>query len=149
MWTFTTHHEHALTRIRYKIVCAGPEEKVVGLHILGDSSGEMLQVGSSIELSMIDADWSKGVWCCNQDGRYEEGFRQLCGYTSHECRRDCHDEMIELLISEVEYQSNKDALNSCQKYPTYVQDFPILLSSRVTSLRSTNVPSCRFFVEIV
>jgi glutathione reductase (NADPH) len=32
-----------LTFSRYKIVCAGPEEKVVGLHILGDGSGEMLQ----------------------------------------------------------------------------------------------------------
>lgn len=29
---------------RYKIVCAGPDEKVVGLHIIGDSSSEMLEV---------------------------------------------------------------------------------------------------------
>ncbi|KAI1781206.1 hypothetical protein F4818DRAFT_398329, partial [Hypoxylon cercidicola] len=28
---------------KYKVVCAGPEEKVVGLHIMGLGSGEMLQ----------------------------------------------------------------------------------------------------------
>ncbi|XXG96975.1 hypothetical protein Hte_003268 [Hypoxylon texense] len=28
---------------RYKVICAGPEEKVVGLHIMGQGSGEMLQ----------------------------------------------------------------------------------------------------------
>ena len=27
----------------YRIICAGPEEKVVGLHIVGDSSAEILQ----------------------------------------------------------------------------------------------------------
>jgi hypothetical protein len=28
---------------KYKIVCQGPQEKIVGLHILGLGSGEMLQ----------------------------------------------------------------------------------------------------------
>jgi glutathione reductase (NADPH) len=28
---------------KYKIVCQGPQEKVVGLHILGLGSGEILQ----------------------------------------------------------------------------------------------------------
>ena len=27
----------------YKLVCVGPEEKVVGLHIIGEGSDEMLQ----------------------------------------------------------------------------------------------------------
>jgi glutathione reductase (NADPH) len=33
--------ERAKNPTEYKIVCAGPDEKVVGLHILGDSSGEV------------------------------------------------------------------------------------------------------------
>jgi glutathione reductase (NADPH) len=33
--------EIAKNPTEYKIVCAGPEERVVGLHILGDSSGEV------------------------------------------------------------------------------------------------------------
>lgn len=35
----------------YKIVCAGPEEKVVGLHIIGLGSGEMLQ-GFGVAIKM-------------------------------------------------------------------------------------------------
>lgn len=27
----------------YKLICTGPEEKVVGLHIIGEGSDEMLQ----------------------------------------------------------------------------------------------------------
>ncbi|KAF1993939.1 glutathione reductase [Amniculicola lignicola CBS 123094] len=36
---------------QYKIICAGPEEKVVGLHILGEGSGEMLQ-GFGVAMKM-------------------------------------------------------------------------------------------------
>jgi len=43
--------EKAKNPTEYKIVCAGPEEKVVGLHILGDGSGEMLQ-GFGVALKM-------------------------------------------------------------------------------------------------
>ena len=35
--------ERAKQPTQYKIICSGPEEKVVGLHILGLGSGEMLQ----------------------------------------------------------------------------------------------------------
>ena len=28
---------------KYKMVCAGPEEKVVGLHIIGEGSDEIMQ----------------------------------------------------------------------------------------------------------
>jgi pyruvate/2-oxoglutarate dehydrogenase complex dihydrolipoamide dehydrogenase (E3) component len=36
----------------YKLVCVGPEEKVVGLHIIGEGSDEMLQ-GCEFALSPI------------------------------------------------------------------------------------------------
>ena len=36
---------------KYKVVCAGPEEKVVGLHIMGLGSGEMLQ-GFGVAIKM-------------------------------------------------------------------------------------------------
>lgn len=36
---------------KYKVVCAGPEERVVGLHILGEGSGEILQ-GFGVAIKM-------------------------------------------------------------------------------------------------
>ncbi|KAK7920306.1 glutathione reductase [Apiospora marii] len=36
---------------KYKLICAGPEEKVVGLHIMGQGSGEMLQ-GFGVAMKM-------------------------------------------------------------------------------------------------
>lgn len=36
---------------KYKVICAGPEEKVVGLHIMGLGSGEMLQ-GFGVAIKM-------------------------------------------------------------------------------------------------
>jgi len=52
--TFTNMY-HALTerktKTTYKIVCTGPEEKVVGLHIIGIASDEILQ-GFGIALKM-------------------------------------------------------------------------------------------------
>jgi pyruvate/2-oxoglutarate dehydrogenase complex dihydrolipoamide dehydrogenase (E3) component len=47
---------------RYKIVCTGPEEKVVGLHILGEGSGEMLQgFGVAIKMGATKADFDRCV----------------------------------------------------------------------------------------
>lgn len=46
----------------YKIVCAGPEEKVVGLHILGLGSGEMLQgFGVAIKMGATKKDFDSCV----------------------------------------------------------------------------------------
>ena len=36
---------------KYKVICAGPEEKVVGLHILGEGSAEILQ-GFGVAIKM-------------------------------------------------------------------------------------------------
>ncbi|KAI1091511.1 hypothetical protein F5B19DRAFT_458660 [Rostrohypoxylon terebratum] len=36
---------------KYKVICAGPEQKVVGLHIVGQGSGEMLQ-GFGVAIKM-------------------------------------------------------------------------------------------------
>lgn len=46
----------------YKLVCAGPEEKVVGLHIVGDSSAEILQgFGVAIKMGATKADFDNCV----------------------------------------------------------------------------------------
>ncbi|KAF2399159.1 hypothetical protein EJ06DRAFT_538549 [Trichodelitschia bisporula] len=46
----------------YKIVCAGPEERVVGLHILGQGSAEMLQgFGVAIKMGATKADFDNCV----------------------------------------------------------------------------------------
>jgi glutathione reductase (NADPH) len=47
---------------RYKIVCEGPQERVVGLHILGLGSGEMLQgFGVAIKMGATKADFDSCV----------------------------------------------------------------------------------------
>ncbi|CAG8949502.1 hypothetical protein HYFRA_00007732 [Hymenoscyphus fraxineus] len=47
---------------KYKIVCQGPNEKVVGLHILGLGSGEMLQgFGVAIKMGATKADFDSCV----------------------------------------------------------------------------------------
>ncbi len=33
-------------RTAMKLVCVGPEQRVAGVHIIGDSADEMLQVGA-------------------------------------------------------------------------------------------------------
>ncbi|KAF2736539.1 hypothetical protein EJ04DRAFT_511028 [Polyplosphaeria fusca] len=54
--------ERAKHPTQYKIVCAGPEEKVVGLHILGESSGEMLQgFGVAMKMGATKADFDRCV----------------------------------------------------------------------------------------
>ncbi|CCE61215.1 hypothetical protein TPHA_0A01320 [Tetrapisispora phaffii CBS 4417] len=46
----------------YKLVCAGPEEKVVGLHIVGPSSSEILQgFGVAIKMGATKADFDNCV----------------------------------------------------------------------------------------
>lgn len=47
---------------KYKLVCAGPEEKVVGLHIVGDSSAEILQgFGVAVKMGATKADFDSCV----------------------------------------------------------------------------------------
>lgn len=46
----------------YKLVCAGKEEKVVGLHIMGEGSGEMLQgFGVAVKMGATKADFDSCV----------------------------------------------------------------------------------------
>ncbi|KAE9984591.1 hypothetical protein BLS_001966 [Venturia inaequalis] len=50
--------ERAKNPTEFKIVCAGAEEKVVGLHILGDSCGEMLQgFGVAVKMGATKKDF--------------------------------------------------------------------------------------------
>lgn len=47
---------------RYKLICAGQNEKVVGLHIIGDSSAEILQgFGVAIKMGATKADFDNCV----------------------------------------------------------------------------------------
>lgn len=47
---------------KYKLVCQGPDEKVVGLHILGLGSGEMLQgFGVAVKMGATKADFDSCV----------------------------------------------------------------------------------------
>ncbi|KAI5809515.1 hypothetical protein DFH27DRAFT_508254 [Peziza echinospora] len=47
---------------RYKLICAGPEEKVVGLHILGQGSSEILQgFGVAIKMGATKKDFDSCV----------------------------------------------------------------------------------------
>ncbi|KAK1761215.1 hypothetical protein QBC47DRAFT_23819 [Echria macrotheca] len=46
----------------YKLICVGPEEKIVGLHILGLGSGEMLQgFGVAIKMGATKADFDSCI----------------------------------------------------------------------------------------
>jgi len=46
----------------YKLVCEGPNERVVGLHIMGIGSSEMLQgFGVAIKMGATKADFDKCV----------------------------------------------------------------------------------------
>ncbi|KAL1838294.1 hypothetical protein VTJ49DRAFT_2834 [Mycothermus thermophilus] len=46
----------------YKLVCVGPEEKIVGLHIMGLGSGEMLQgFGVAVKMGATKADFDNCV----------------------------------------------------------------------------------------
>lgn len=54
--------QHEKGPTKYKLICAGPEEKVVGLHILGLGSGEMLQgFGVAIKMGATKKDFDSCV----------------------------------------------------------------------------------------
>lgn len=47
---------------KYKLICAGPEQKVVGLHIMGQGSGEMLQgFGVAVKMGATKKDFDSCV----------------------------------------------------------------------------------------
>ena len=47
---------------RYKLICAGENEKVVGLHLVGDSSAEILQgFGVAIKMGATKEDFDSCV----------------------------------------------------------------------------------------
>lgn len=48
---YALHYEFGKHRTHYKLICAGPEEKVVGLHLFGRSSDEILQ-GFAVAIRM-------------------------------------------------------------------------------------------------
>lgn len=62
---FTAMYYSMLTEkspTRYKLICAGPDEKVVGLHIIGDSSAEILQgFGVAIKMGATKKDFDNCV----------------------------------------------------------------------------------------
>jgi len=50
------------TRSTYKLVCVGDEEKVVGLHIVGEGSGEILQgFGVAVKMGATKRDFDECV----------------------------------------------------------------------------------------
>lgn len=54
--------EKAKNPTEMKIICAGPSEKVVGLHILGLGVGEMLQgFGVAVKMGATKADFDSCV----------------------------------------------------------------------------------------
>lgn len=57
-YTLLPDEEKAKNPTQMKIVCAGPEEKVVGLHILGLGVGEMLQgFGVAVKMGATKQDF--------------------------------------------------------------------------------------------
>ena len=63
--TFTPLY-HAMTQrkqlTKMKLVCAGPQEKVVGLHMIGRGCDEMLQVQKFNRLQNIaEFNWQKNI----------------------------------------------------------------------------------------
>lgn len=60
----------------YKLVCAGPEERVVGVHIIGAGSDEVMQ-GFGVAVKMKGRPLVVCVWClwmlmglCSDKGRF-------------------------------------------------------------------------------
>jgi glutathione reductase (NADPH) len=54
--------QHEKMPTKYKIVCQGPDEKVVGLHLIGDGSSEILQgFGAAIKMGATKADFDNVV----------------------------------------------------------------------------------------
>jgi pyruvate/2-oxoglutarate dehydrogenase complex dihydrolipoamide dehydrogenase (E3) component len=66
----------------YKLICQGENQKVVGLHIIGEGSDEMLQgcessssddglTSKSMLISLAVASLRLDSWSGHQDGRYQ------------------------------------------------------------------------------
>ncbi|KAF2839240.1 glutathione reductase [Patellaria atrata CBS 101060] len=61
-YDFASPEEKAKNPTQYKLITAGPDEKVVGLHILGDGSGEMLQgFGVAVKMGATKKDFDNCV----------------------------------------------------------------------------------------
>ncbi|KAI8984757.1 glutathione-disulfide reductase [Mycotypha africana] len=59
---FSVLEEHEKEPTAYKLICAGPEQKVVGLHIIGRGSDEILQgFGVAIKMGATKADFDSCV----------------------------------------------------------------------------------------
>jgi glutathione reductase (NADPH) len=72
--------------IEYKIVCAGPEEKVVGLHTLGDNRGEMLQeFGVAIKMGATKKDFDNCGELCLISILWGVRADENMGNPSNEC----------------------------------------------------------------
>lgn len=62
MYYFCMHDESLKEPTVYKIICAGPEEKVVGLHLVGDDSAEILQgFGAAVKMGATKKDFDNVV----------------------------------------------------------------------------------------
>ena len=61
-WKSETVVGHESGSQRYKLICQGPNEKVVGMHICGVGSSEMLQgFGVAVKMGATKADFDKCV----------------------------------------------------------------------------------------
>ena len=61
-YDFHPQEEKKAQPTEYKIVCQGPDEKVVGLHILGLGSGEMLQgFGVAVKMGATKKDFDSCI----------------------------------------------------------------------------------------
>ncbi len=74
MYTAVTQHRQ---QAKFKLITAGPEEKVVGLHGLGYGVDEMIQ----------------GFCSCYQDGSDKSRFRCNCRHSPNRIRRICDNEI--------------------------------------------------------
>lgn len=59
---------HATGPTAYKLVCAGPDEKVVGLHLVGEASSEIMQgFGVAVKMGATKKDFdSVRIWPVRQ-----------------------------------------------------------------------------------
>lgn len=76
----------------YKLICQGENQKVVGLHIIGEGSDEMLQgcessssddglTSKSMLISLAVASLRPYSRSGHQDGCYQGRFRFVCRYS--------------------------------------------------------------------
>ena len=61
-YNFHPAEEKKLQPTEYKLICAGSEEKIVGMHILGAGSGEMMQgFGVAVKMGATKKDFDSCV----------------------------------------------------------------------------------------